>query len=202
MTCYLLSHINGLTSESAQIILLKTIATITNKAKYQMILPTVQSIVEKASAVPPAFGHEPASESLVINILACFDTSAAEYLNETATGWDVFLQLIRTYLRSGKDLNYLRWSHYQRKPGTSLSLQQSIAHALEGGLFSALNQPRKVSICENLLEVGSRDTSAVCVHDLHFSDQNINSSASNPWPGPFSPTCWQRCLLSLTCWTR
>ncbi|KDR78387.1 hypothetical protein GALMADRAFT_245550 [Galerina marginata CBS 339.88] len=142
--CYLLSHVNALSSETMQNYLLKSIATITNKARVQIILPTIQSLVERVSSTQPTNSFASASEEFTTRILSCYDSTAVGYLNENAVAWDTFVQLIRTYFRSG----------------TPLPPQEVLAHSIEAGLFSALSYQRKTLLCEVLLDVGSQDSSA------------------------------------------
>ncbi|KAF8966928.1 armadillo-type protein [Flammula alnicola] len=144
VVCYLLSHVNALSSETVQNALLKSTATITNKARIQILLPTIQAITEKTSSMPSTEVFAPVSEEFTTRILSCFDSAAAVYLNEAAAAWDLFLQTIRTYLRSG----------------TPLPPQQALVHSIENGLFVYLSQQRRIALCEVLLEVGSQDSSA------------------------------------------
>ena len=101
ITCYLLSHINALSSESVQTALLKSIATITNKAKVQILLPTLQALVEKTSKVSPNNVFDVSSEDFTIRILSCLDSFAASCLNETEEAWVAFTRLIRSYFCAG-----------------------------------------------------------------------------------------------------
>ena len=102
--CYLLSHINALSYEEIQTALLKSIATIVNKAKVQILLPTLQTVAEKASSAAPADTFASTSEDLTMQLLSCFDSAAAPYLNDTPVAWATFLQSIRTYFRPGSFL--------------------------------------------------------------------------------------------------
>lgn len=99
--CYLLSHINALSSETTQVALLKSTATISDKAKIQILLPTIQSVVKRVSLVQPSETFSSVSKEFATRLLSCYDSSAAGCLNETAQPWDVFLQVIRTFFRSG-----------------------------------------------------------------------------------------------------
>ncbi|KJA17838.1 hypothetical protein HYPSUDRAFT_191636 [Hypholoma sublateritium FD-334 SS-4] len=144
ITCYLLSHINALSSETVQIALLKSIAMITNTVKIQILLPTLQALVETASKVHPNDISSVASEEFTTRILSCLDSFAASCLNETEEAWVTFTKLIRVYLCAG----------------APLPAQQALVHSFENGLFTSLNQQRKITLCELLLEVGAQDSSA------------------------------------------
>lgn len=100
IVCYLLSHINACTSEFAQTRLLNSIAAVPNKAKIQILLPTIQASTKMATSIQPADTSVASSEKLTIQLLLCFDAAAA-HLNDNPSAWDLFLSVIRTYLRSG-----------------------------------------------------------------------------------------------------
>ena len=99
--CYLLSHTNALSCEEVQNALLKSTATIMNKAKAQILLPTLRTVAEKASSAAPANIFSSTSKDLTTQLLSCFDSAAAPYLNDTPAAWAIFLQTIRTYFRPG-----------------------------------------------------------------------------------------------------
>jgi len=90
--CYLLSHTNALSCEEVQNALLKSTATILNKAKVQILLPTLRTVAEKASSAAPANIFTSTSEDLTTRLLSCFDSAATPYLNDTPTAWAIFLQ--------------------------------------------------------------------------------------------------------------
>ncbi|KAF8901036.1 armadillo-type protein [Gymnopilus junonius] len=140
--CYLLSHINALSSETIQVSLLKSTAPISNKAKIQILLPTVHAMIKKVSSIQPTDTFSSVSEEFATRLLSCYDSSAAGYLNETAQAWDDLLQGIRTFFRSG----------------TPLPAQDALVHTIESGLFTSLNQKRKYILSEVLIEVGSQDS--------------------------------------------
>ena len=100
VVCYLLSHINACSSEFVQTRLLNCIAAIPHKAKSQILLPTIQALAEKAAATQPTDIFTASSENLTVQLLSCFDAGAA-HLNENSSAWNLFLLVIRTYLRSG-----------------------------------------------------------------------------------------------------
>ena len=99
--CYLLSHINACASEFTQTKLLDPIAAIPNKAKTQILLPTIQAVTKTATCNQPADIYLASSEMLTIQLLCCFDAAAAAHLNNNLSAWNTFLLAIRTYLRSG-----------------------------------------------------------------------------------------------------
>ncbi|KAF4611649.1 hypothetical protein D9613_003824 [Agrocybe pediades] len=141
VVCYLLSHINATSSEIIQISLLKSIATITNKAKVQILAPTIELLVARAESEDVPVSNAPSSEELTTRVLSCYDTASAQYVNESTSAWDLFVRVVRAYFRSG----------------AALSSQEALAHGFETGLFNSLNQQRKQAICDVLLDVGSQE---------------------------------------------
>lgn len=105
VVCYLLSHINACSSEFARITLLDSIATIPNKAKTRILLPTIQAVTEKATSTQPEEIFVASSEKLTIQLLFTFDVTAAASLNDDSSVWNLFLLVVRTYLRSGETLS-------------------------------------------------------------------------------------------------
>ena len=71
------------------------------------MLPTIQALLSKTSDVPPADVTLVTSEELVVQLVACFDAMSAEVLNNDESMWEVFLRVMRTYLRSGVFLLFL-----------------------------------------------------------------------------------------------
>jgi U3 small nucleolar RNA-associated protein 10 len=91
--CYLLSHINALSSADMQTILLKAVGSVTDKAKLQLLLPTIQKLL-----LPNQQQHA----ELFLVLLRSFDGSAAKGMNDNGKPfWDVYLDLLRHCLRSG-----------------------------------------------------------------------------------------------------
>ncbi|KAF9480276.1 hypothetical protein BDN70DRAFT_905831 [Pholiota conissans] len=136
--CYLLSHINALSSETAKTSILRSMATLTTKAKVQILLPTMQALVEKASILSSTDVFNAASEEFTIRLLSCFDSSAASYLNDTESCWDTFVRLNRT----------------------PAPIQEALVHSIGSSLFASLNHQHKIAMCELLLEIGAQDSSA------------------------------------------
>ncbi|KAJ2923032.1 hypothetical protein H1R20_g14063, partial [Candolleomyces eurysporus] len=72
--CYLLSHINALSSADMQTVLLKAVGSVTDKAKLQLLLPTIQELL---------LPNQPQHEELLLELLRSFNGSAAKELNDT-----------------------------------------------------------------------------------------------------------------------
>lgn len=67
----------------------------------QILLPTLQALVEMASKVPPSDIFSVASEEFTTRILSCLDSFASSCLNESEEAWVAFTKLIRIYLYAG-----------------------------------------------------------------------------------------------------
>lgn len=96
VVCFLLSHANATPLQAMQIGLLDTIATISDKSRLQILLPTFEALTSKA-----AQDQTNVSEGLSTRLMSTFDASAAAYLNDNAGAWDMFILVIRRYLSSG-----------------------------------------------------------------------------------------------------
>lgn len=112
IVCYLLSHINALSSETVQNALLKSIVTISNKAKIEILLPTIQAVVDNVSSVEATDTFSKYSEEFLTRLLSSYDSAAATYLNDTPSAWDNFSQLLQTFFRSGILTSYCRITVY------------------------------------------------------------------------------------------
>ncbi|TFK37695.1 hypothetical protein BDQ12DRAFT_685121 [Crucibulum laeve] len=145
--CFLLSHINALSVQKAQIALLKSIQTISDGAKAQILQPTVQSLVLAASSVQPKDVFHSFSEDFTSSIIACFDASVAKELNNSQTQWESYVIMIRTYFTAG----------------TAQGPRVLLIRSLEAGLFSKFNQERKIGLSELFLEIGARDAEAYAI---------------------------------------
>lgn len=133
--CYLLSHVNALVSQSMQIALLQSVGSVTDKAKLQLLLPTVQKLL---------LPNQEQREDLLLELLRSFNESAARELNDTNKPfWKVYTDLLRHYL----------------KPDTSAASRDALADALEKGLYKKLDASRQVELCQLLLDLCTEDAS-------------------------------------------
>ena len=92
---------NAYPSGSVQNALLGSISALSDRDKSQILLPTIRSLVETVATLPPADVVASVPEELTIRLLSSFDAAAADSLNNNETMWALFLQVVRTYLRSG-----------------------------------------------------------------------------------------------------
>ncbi|KAF9526013.1 hypothetical protein CPB83DRAFT_877003 [Crepidotus variabilis] len=144
VTCYLMSHANAVSSSMAQVTILQSLAGVSDKGKAQILLPTIQHMLERTAHESASASIFESSEELMMSIVSAFDASSAELLNGDEKAWDVFLQVMQTYLRTG----------------ISHALQKVLAGSLTTGLFSSLKLHRQIALCEVLLDVGSSGSSS------------------------------------------
>ncbi|PFH46286.1 hypothetical protein AMATHDRAFT_155738 [Amanita thiersii Skay4041] len=135
--CYLLSHVHALSLPSAQIVLLKITQNVPDAAKARLLSPIIEQLVES----PPA-PHDSILEELTGLCLTCFDSSVSRDLSDPeSTLWDLYVSALCKYFASG----------------VSPRLRAAVSLSLEKGLFTALSQERRISVCELLLEIGAND---------------------------------------------
>ena len=96
VVCFLLSHVNATPLEAVRIGLLDTIATISDKSRLQILLPTFEQLTSGAAQDQTSI-----SEGLATRIMSTFDAAVAPYLNDNVAAWDTFVLVIRKYLSSG-----------------------------------------------------------------------------------------------------
>jgi len=65
------------------------------------MLPTIQALLSKVWDVSPVDVTLVALQELIVQLVACFDATSAEVLNNDENMWEVFLHVVRVYLRSG-----------------------------------------------------------------------------------------------------
>ncbi|KAG5718058.1 U3 small nucleolar RNA-associated protein 10, partial [Termitomyces sp. T112] len=140
--CFIVSHVNALALPAAQIVLLRSIESISDSAKAEILLPTIKSLLasKKSDAI---------LRDLTDLVMPCFDASVAKDLNEEKSAlWDAYVSVVRFHFA----------------PNAPPSSQTIIARSLEHGLFSALSTERKISLCTLLLELGTQhaDAYAAC----------------------------------------
>jgi len=88
-----------MTLPSAQTKLLGTISDISDKSKAEILLPTIQSLVEKPlSALSKLFGSY--LDEIAKLCASSFDLSVLADLNSGKPLWDVFISLLRRSLSS------------------------------------------------------------------------------------------------------
>ncbi|KAF7420871.1 snoRNA-binding rRNA-processing protein utp10 [Pleurotus ostreatus] len=134
--CFLLSHVSSLPSISAKITVLKSIESVSDKAKWQMLLSFIKAIEgSNVETLQSSFGSREAE--FVKLVVASVDASAVPELNEPSGSlWPVFLALLRQSFSENAI------------PSARTALSESLEH----GLFSGLNLQHQVTTCEVLLE--------------------------------------------------
>ncbi|KAF8630264.1 hypothetical protein AX17_005450 [Amanita inopinata Kibby_2008] len=137
--CYLLSHIQALSLPTAQVTLLRLIENVSDKAKARLLSPVIK---ELEISRDKALKDDGTWEELTALCISCFDKSVANELNEGQSDlWSLYISVLRRYFSSGM----------------SSRLHTVLSVSLGKGLFASLNQERKVSVWEVLLEIGAHD---------------------------------------------
>jgi U3 small nucleolar RNA-associated protein 10 len=118
-----------------QVTLLQSVSLVTDKAKLQLLLPTVQKLL---------LPNHTQQEGLLLELLRSFNDSAAKELNDTNKPiWKVYTDLLQHYL----------------KPDSAEASRDVLANALEMGLYKKLDTSRKVELCQIWLDLCSEDVS-------------------------------------------
>ncbi|KAI0651200.1 hypothetical protein C8Q79DRAFT_1004507 [Trametes meyenii] len=132
--CYLLSHVNSCPILSVKVSLLKSLDGVSNPVKAQVLLPTIEALVDEQALADIVSGK--VSSDLATYAVSAFDLSSAEDLNDTAKNtWAVYEKLLSTVLKN---------DHWERP-------RMALLHRLQHGLFGKLSAERKVQLCQNLL---------------------------------------------------
>lgn len=95
--CYLLSHVQALSLPAAEVVLLKLVENVSDKAKAQILTPVITDLV---TADVPVQGS--IQEDLTSLCISSFDSSVTNDLNEArAPLWDLYISTIRRFFISG-----------------------------------------------------------------------------------------------------
>ncbi|KAI0712775.1 armadillo-type protein [Cerioporus squamosus] len=140
--CYLLSHVNGCPLLKVKIALLKSVDNVSNEAKAQVLLPTIETLeAQDISDVT----HRKQVQELATLTVSSFDASSAGDLNNTdKPAWGVYEKVLDLTLKN--DI----WEH----------ARTALLHRLEHGLFAKLNAERKFQLCQKLIHVGAENESS------------------------------------------
>ena len=101
VSCFLLSHANAFPLDTGQGALLRSIATVADKGKTRILLPSIKALVDKAASISSADLFLAIPEELTTHLLASYDAESAATLNSDPEAWEVFLEIVPTYLRPG-----------------------------------------------------------------------------------------------------
>lgn len=72
-----------------------------DKGKIPILLPTIKALVEKATSTSAADLFSTIPEELAMCVLASYGVDAAGTLDNDPVSWEVFLTVVRTFLRPG-----------------------------------------------------------------------------------------------------
>lgn len=142
---YLLSHVMSCGLPAVKLFLVALLERVSDQAKAEALLPTVQDFMDKerASDWEELFG--PQFEEFATITVSALDSSISGHLNDTSgTFWPVFLDTIRFYFQ----------------PGPFTLPREALSKNLQGGLFTRLSLDRQTEICESIITIGAGSTDA------------------------------------------
>lgn len=137
MVCFLLSHVLCADSLSSRLVLLQSLAAVSNAAKLEMLLPLVRTVVEgNAAAATKALRTIEDRELYIELLFASYDPSCRSVIENASTGaWSLYLEAV-----SGKNGKRL--------------VQKAAVRALDkAGLFSALAPAMRQEIYLHLASI-------------------------------------------------
>jgi hypothetical protein len=74
---------------------------VADKAKTRILFPSIKALAEKADLMSAAELFLTMPEELTMLLLASYDVEAAGTLNNDHEPWEMFLKIVRTFLRPG-----------------------------------------------------------------------------------------------------
>ena len=125
---YLLSHVVSCGLPEVQLFLVALLERISDQAKAEALLPTIQALTDKEQApdLEKLFGSQ--FEEFASITVSALDSSVSGRLNDTSgTLWSVFLDTLRFYFQPGKYPLFDRGISYQIRP--------RVTYSTEGGAF-------------------------------------------------------------------
>ena len=160
---YLLSHVVSCGLPTVKLFLVALLEQVSDQAKVEALLPTIQSLTDKerASDLEMLFG--PQFEEFAAIIVSSLDLSVSGRLNDTSgTLWPVFLDTIRFYFEPGKYLS----SHCVESLvlfflGSFTLPREALSKNLQSGLFSRLSLDRQTEMCKSIITIGAGSADAV-----------------------------------------
>lgn len=165
---YLLSHVVSCGLPEVQLFLVALLERISDQAKAEALLPTIQALTDKEQApdLEKLFGSQ--LEEFASITVSALDSSVSGRLNDTSgTLWFVFLDTLRFYFQPGKYPLFDRGIYLIRFVLGSLTLpREALSKNLQSGLFSRLSLDRQSEICESIIAIGASSTDAVRLHFL------------------------------------
>ncbi|TBU55148.1 armadillo-type protein [Dichomitus squalens] len=144
--CYLLSHINCCPLLSAKITLLRSVDLVSNEAKAQVLVPTIELVFAEQDLQDSTNREQ--LQDLATFAASTFDASSVGDLNNTEKPtWALYERILTRTLRNGV------WER----------ARAALLHRLQRGLFAKLNVDRKTQLCRTLIQVTAEDDSLASV---------------------------------------
>ncbi|PIL25975.1 hypothetical protein GSI_11729 [Ganoderma sinense ZZ0214-1] len=141
--CYLLSHVNCCPLLNFKVALLKSVDSVSNEVKAQVLTPTIERLLAAEQDCQNASKRR-MLQDLATFAVSSFDALSAGDLNDAGKPiWDVYLKILTTTLKHSV------WE----------LARVALIHRLQHGLFIKLDNDRRTQLCRTLIQVGAGDES-------------------------------------------
>ena len=150
-----------------QLFLVTLLEQVSDPAKAEALLPTIQALTnkEQASDCEKLFG--PHFEEFATAIVSALDLSVSKRLTDpSGTLWPVFLDTMRFYFQPGRYWSSDYGASYLICSGSLTLPREALSKNLQSGLFSRLSLDRQTEICELIITIGASSTDAVRSHSF------------------------------------
>lgn len=159
---------NGCPLLNVKCALLKAVDTVSNEAKAQVLLPTIEALLNTQTVPSQQL------RMLVALAVSGFDSSSAADLNDVdKSTWSMYEKVLVTCLKDGKrfDTDGPTVIAHCRSERWALA-RDTMLHRLQHGLFAKLHVDRKSQLCRILLQAGAEHEHSVsrCVYSHAAGD--------------------------------
>ncbi|EMD35136.1 hypothetical protein CERSUDRAFT_107124 [Gelatoporia subvermispora B] len=138
--CYLLSHVIASHLPYMKLLLLDSLKAVSSSVKLQMLLPSIQKLVQN---VPE--GHDEFFEQFASLSFRSFDATVVSYLESEGSSWSTFEQVLRLCYEDAR----------------LSSPRASVAVGMRHGLFAKLRLENQAKVCHLLLVCGIKNLDMV-----------------------------------------
>lgn len=129
--CYLLSHVNSCPLPSVKVALLRSLDSVSNEVKAQILMPTIEGLISEQGLQDAAAVK--AYQDLATYAVSAFDASATADINDQEKpAWALYKKVLLTSLREGMVISII-WSalvsklEYDQVNGNGLAQHYSTA---------------------------------------------------------------------------
>lgn len=128
--CYLLSHVNSCPLPSVKVALLRSLDSVSNEVKAQILMPTIEGLISERGVQDVAATK--VYQDLTTYAVSAFDASATADINDQEKpAWALYEKVLLTSLRDGMAISII-WSarvsnEYNQVTGNGLAQHYSTA---------------------------------------------------------------------------